>query len=258
VPLIRFTSSRRKMGPFASPLLLRAAAWAVALAVIGLNAWLVYDQFAAWAAGAGAYGPLVASAGLVPGAALVGLLLWLALRREKVEAPAAPVSADAVLAAARVAPKPFRRIGVALEARPTDAPILAEAVNLAAAHGAELVLLHIVEGVGGQWYGPQTGDLESRGDEAYLAALAERLRKELSGRPVAAVRYALEFGDVPRGIIRLVRAEGVDFLVMGGHGHRRLGDLLHGETIQRVRHGLDIPILAVRRQPPDPPAAPPA
>ncbi|MCX5675456.1 MAG: Nramp family divalent metal transporter [Planctomycetota bacterium] len=212
VPLIRFTSSRRKMGPFASPLVLRAAAWAVALVVIGLNTWLVYDQFAAWAAGAGAYGPLVASAGLV-------------------------------------APKPFRCIGVALEARPTDALMLAEAVNLAAAHGAELVLLHVVESVGGQWYGPQTGDLERRGDEAYLAALVVRLRKELSGRPVAGVRYAIGYGDVPRGIIRLVRGEGVDFLVMGGHGHRRLGDILHGETIQRVRHGLDIPILAVRRQP---------
>jgi manganese transport protein len=283
VPLIRFTSSRRKMGPFASPLLLRAAAWAVALVVIGLNTWLVYHQFAAWTAAAGAYGPLVASAGLVPGAALGGLLLWLALRREKVEVPAATVSADAVVAAARIAPKPFRCIGVALEARPTDALMLAEAVNLAAAHGAELVLLHVVESVGGQWYGPQTGDLERRGDEAYLAALAERLRKELSGRParqpsghgtvaaatgdaaghgtacgrarvaspVAGVRYAIGYGDVPRGIIRLVCGEGVDFLVMGGHGHRRLGDLLHGETIQRVRHGLDIPILAVRRQPPD-------
>jgi Mn2+/Fe2+ NRAMP family transporter len=35
--------------------------------------------------------------------------------------------------------------------------------------------------------------------------------------------------------------------VLGGHGHRALGDLLHGETIQHVRHGLDIPILAVRK-----------
>ena len=31
-----------------------------------------------------------------------------------------------------------------------------------------------------------------------------------------------------------------------GHGHKRLADLIHGDTIQSVRHGLAIPILAVR------------
>ena len=62
----------------------------------------------------------------------------------------------------------FRRIGVALEALPSDSAMLAEAVALAKTHRAELVLMHVVDGVGGTWYGPQTGDLESRDDEAYL------------------------------------------------------------------------------------------
>jgi nucleotide-binding universal stress UspA family protein len=35
-------------------------------------------------------------------------------------------------------------------------------------------------------------------------------------------------------------------VVLGGHGHKRIRDLLHGETISGVRHGLDIPILTVR------------
>jgi len=61
------------------------------------------------------------------------------------------------------------------------------------------------------------------------------------------VRHALGYGRMPRTLIDLARAQGVDLLVMGGHGHRGLGDMLHGETIQHVRHGLDIPILAVRK-----------
>jgi manganese transport protein len=248
VPLLRFTGSRRKMGPFVSPGWLRALAWLVVAAIVSLNGWLVYDQFDAWAAAAGPYAAVVAAAGIALAAGLGGLLVWLALRRETAAEAAAAVSPESIVAAAKAAPKRFRRIGVALEARPTDADMLAEAIDLAAAHQAELVLMHVVEGVGGQWYGPQTGDLERRGDEAYLAAVAERLRVQLAGRPVAGVGYAIGYGDVPRAIIHLVREAGVDLLVMGGHGHRRLGDLVHGETIQRVRHGLDIPILAIRER----------
>lgn len=34
--------------------------------------------------------------------------------------------------------------------------------------------------------------------------------------------------------------------VLGGHGHRGLSDIVYGETIARVRHHLDIPIVAAR------------
>ena len=227
VPLVRFTSSRRKMGPFVSPAWVRVLAWAVTVTIIVLNAWLVRDQIAAWIAAAGPYGVWVGGGAVAVAAALAALLVHLAVRREKAPEPASMATVDEVVAAASRAPRQFRRIGVALEARQTDAPMLAEAVALAAAHQAELVLMHVVEGVGGQWYGPQTGDLESRGDQEYLAALADRLRKDLADRPVAAVRYVLGFGDVPRALVRLARAEGVDLMVMGGHGHRGLGDVIH-------------------------------
>jgi manganese transport protein len=246
VPLVRFTSSSRKMGPFVSPAWAQALAWLAAATIVGLNAWLLWDQVAEWLAAAGPYAGAATGIVIAVAAALFALLLWMTLRRERAVEPRAAVSPDEVVAAARTAPKHFQRIGVALDNRPTDGTMLAEAVALATAHQAELVLIHVVEGVGGQWYGPQTGDLESRGDEEYLAAVADGLRKELAGRPIAGVRYALGYGSVPRAIVRLVRQEGVDLLVMGGHGHRRLGDVIHGETIQAVRHQLTIPILAVR------------
>ena len=246
VPLVRFTSSRRKMGPFSSPAWVGVLAWAVTVIIIVLNGWLVWEQIGGWAAAAGPYGALAGGAAAAMAAALGVLLAHLAFRSETAAAFAPKATVDEMVAAASRAPRQFRRIGVALEARPTDAAMLAEAVALAAAHQAELVLMHVVEGVGGQWYGPQTGDLESRGDEEYLAALAERLRKDLADRPVAGIRYVLGFGDVPRGLVRLVRAEGVDLLVMGGHRHRGIRDVIQGTTIGAVRHALSIPILAVR------------
>jgi manganese transport protein len=86
-----------------------------------------------------------------------------------------------------------------------------------------------------------------------MKALIERLTKDLEGQPVSAIRYAIGYGDMPNGLVRLVRSEGVDLLVVGGHGHKRLADLIHGDTIQSVRHGLAIPILAVRGEQPKPP-----
>lgn len=143
-------------------------------------------------------------------------------------------------------PKRFRRIGVALEALPTDSAMLAEAVALARIHKAELVLMHVVNGVGGHWYGPQTGDAESRHDEAYLHDLAERLRHELADQGVPKVEAVLGYGNPPHKLVQLTRQNHIDLVVLGGHGHKGLLDVLLGETIQGVRHGLDIPVLTVR------------
>ena len=65
---------------------------------------------------------------------------------------------------------------------------------LAKTHRAELVLMHVVDGAGGQWYGPQTGDAESRQDEIYLQALAQRLRQDLAGQGVPGVQAVLGYG----------------------------------------------------------------
>ncbi len=50
VPLVYFTGQRGKMGQFANPPLLAAAAWAVAVVIVGLNAWLLVGTFRVWLA----------------------------------------------------------------------------------------------------------------------------------------------------------------------------------------------------------------
>ncbi|RPI60378.1 MAG: universal stress protein, partial [Planctomycetaceae bacterium] len=143
--------------------------------------------------------------------------------------------------------KRYRRIGVALEAKPTDATMLAEALAMAQSHRAELVLMHVVEGVGGQWYGRQTGDEESREDEKYLENLAEQLRRDLADDGVS-VRASLGFGAMPSALIKLARREEIDLMIVGGHGHRAVADIIRGETIDHVRHALKIPVMAIRNE----------
>ena len=72
VPLIRFTSAARIMGAFVSPVWLRRLAWAAALMIIGLNAWLVMQLLAPANAGIGrlAIGLMVLLCG--------SLLAWIA------------------------------------------------------------------------------------------------------------------------------------------------------------------------------------
>jgi manganese transport protein len=50
VPLVYFTSQRKKMGEFVNSPLLMGAAWTVAVVIMGLNAWLLVGTFRAWLA----------------------------------------------------------------------------------------------------------------------------------------------------------------------------------------------------------------
>jgi len=247
VPLIKFTGDRRKMGPFENPVWVKMLAWMAAAIIIGLNARLVISELTGWIRAAGAHAWLLGVT-VVPVALGLGLLLlWMATRGilEWKKTRPAMATAEAVVSAALEASPRYRRIGVALDATPKDAAMLSEAVSLARVHGAELILMHVVEGVGGQWYGDQSADVERRHDEAYLHDLVARLAQW--ERFPLKVKARLGYGNPATEVIKMAREEKVDLLIVGGHGHRFVNDLLRGQTIDRVRHALGIPVLAVRR-----------
>ena len=50
IPLVYFTSQRRKMGPFVNSRALAAVAWTVAATIVGLNGWLLVGTFRMWLA----------------------------------------------------------------------------------------------------------------------------------------------------------------------------------------------------------------
>ena len=159
---------------------------------------------AAWLGAASVLQWLILGGVLPTIAGLVVMLLWMIFRPERpVEVREAPVTADEVFDAAARVDLPIRRVGVALEVTRHDAGMLAEAVSVAAANNAELVLMHVVEGAGGQYHVPVADDAEVRSDDEYLRQIAERLSADgaarVLGKPsVASVRTVLGFGDVTR------------------------------------------------------------
>jgi len=48
IPLVMFTSDRRRMGEFVNPLWLKVLAWAVATIIVSLNVWLLLQTFLGW------------------------------------------------------------------------------------------------------------------------------------------------------------------------------------------------------------------
>jgi manganese transport protein len=83
VPLVRFTGSKQKMGPFVSPGWLQVLAWLVTLVIVLFNGKLVYEQVGDWLVAAGTWGWWVGLALIPVSLALSLLLLWMTFRREK-------------------------------------------------------------------------------------------------------------------------------------------------------------------------------
>ena len=56
-------------------------------------------------------------------------------------------------------------------------------------------------------------------------------------------------GDPPAEIIKYVETHRVDLVAMSTHGHRLIGDLLHGSTADKVRHMVGVPVLLLKAKP---------
>jgi manganese transport protein len=239
VPLIHFTSDRSRMGPFASRSWLKIGAWMCAALVIGLNMVLIVLQMERWAQSAAESG---GSAFWVRGGVLavsVALLAFLALvtiypLRAKPSAPTALAQVP-TLSGVR-----FRRIGLAVELEDGDGAILDQGAELARAHDADLVLIHIVEGIGADIHGPASDDQESRRDRQRIGLLAEHIQAH-GLRAESVLGYGTPFSE----LARIVEEEGIELLVIGSHGHRFLADLTLGQTVSPLLHRLAIPVLVV-------------
>jgi manganese transport protein len=254
IPLIHFTSNRRNMGAFATPWWGRMLAWAAAGVIVALNGKLVADQLLAWisrAAASGlALGPIplswvVAAALFAVVGSIAALLLSVTLKPLLHPSPAwgppAPVMLDWVEA---LRPRTLSRIGVALEHGAADAEILSRALGLAQADRdrTELLLLHVVDTPVTRVHGADTADRETDADARYLSELIASLHE----RGFRA-RSVLLYGPDPAGqLVVHLRTDPVDLLVVGSHGHGLVRDLLFGQTVDRVRHNLEIPMLIAR------------
>jgi len=241
VPLVHFTSDKLKMGSFANRLWVKILAWTTSTIIIVLNGKLVYDQIIEWTmSGAPVIISIITTGiAILIGFFLIYIILVPLIRGQKNWTEDKPAGASAIIE--RIETYHAKHIAAALGRDESDTAVISRALSLAKTEKAILTLIHAVDSAPTQVYSKDVYDEHTRDDEEYMQEIAEELRS--SG---VAVEIALVYGDPSKELSAFTRTHKVDMLVMGSHGHRLLGDLLWGETVDPVRHQVDIPILVVR------------
>jgi nucleotide-binding universal stress UspA family protein len=137
----------------------------------------------------------------------------------------------------------YQKILIPLENTKADRAILDHIRSLGKLTHASLLLMHVADG----WVARNYEQLklaesdEMKADRAYLEKVAQELRAE-----GFVVECVLAMGEPADEIVKFARSHQVDLIAMATHGHRFLGDLLLGNTADKVRHEVDIPVLLLK------------
>jgi len=239
IPLIHFVSDKHTMGEFAIKTPTKIAAWLVASILVFLNVKMVVEQVL----------PLFSESGnwiwkvLIILGALVFIWLFLMMtflplvRDRKLRDIAKMHNDTPILENLDV--KKTSCIAVSLDFTDGDKKLIAYAIAQGKQQ-VQYILLHIVESASARYFGDSSDDYETRKDQERLDDFALQLTN--AGYQV---RVVLGYKNRVTEIVRIVKEGGADMLVMGAHRHRGLKDYIFGETIESVRHELDIPVLIV-------------
>ena len=243
VPLIHFTSDPVKMGSFANKTWVKILAWTTAAIIIALNVRLAVMAIGEWLASAGAWRTVVWMVTVPVGLGIACLLVlvtiepWFTKRRLIRSASMVPETGTAV-----AEPPVYRRILVPLDHTDLDRLAAGHAAAMAKLYGAKIYLLHVEEGVTSRLFGEEASSAEVAAGERYIDQIAEGMRKQ-----GIEVETTISHDPSPKKeIIRYARQIEPDLVIMGAHGHGGLKDLIFGNTINPVRHELQLPMLIVR------------
>ncbi|MGZ3752688.1 MAG: Nramp family divalent metal transporter, partial [Mucilaginibacter sp.] len=216
IPLIHFTSDRKRMGKFAISLKVKILAWASAALIIGLNAKLVVDQINDWikqypSAAIWIY-DLVVPITISVAVLLVHVFLKPVLFKHKDRPAQVPHGLAAKIS--DLTPIVYKNIGITIDFSKNDKDCIRHAI-MQGAMQANYTLIHVVETAGARYYGTEVLDHETQSDADNLDKYVRSL-KEMG----YSAQGKIGFGRAAKSIAQIVNDEHIDFIVMGSHGHK--------------------------------------
>ena len=139
---------------------------------------------------------------------------------------------------------PIKRIMLATDLSAISANAARDAIELAREHGAQLIVMSVVDGSrlrlpGGRFL--RRVDQERARIEEGAQALVRQARA--AG---ADATFLVWEGDPAEAVLEAAAAEKVDVIVLGSHGRGRLGRMILGSISARVTNGARCPVLVVR------------
>lgn len=239
IPLIHFVSDKETMGSFVIKSWVKVAAWVVVTVLVSLNVKLVAEEAIQVYESEEAWGLKM----LVTILILVFLWLFLVMtflpffKKRKQKQQAAMHGEWVQLKNLSV--NHIKKIAVALDFTKADEKLIAHALSQGNKN-VSLVLIHVVESVSAKYLGAASDDEETRLDQQRLDHYCIQLQKQ--GYQAEGI---LGYKNRVTEIIRMVKEAEADMVVMGAHRHSGWKDYLFGETIEDVRHALQIPVLIV-------------
>ncbi|MDO3640910.1 Nramp family divalent metal transporter [Mucilaginibacter sp. L3T2-6] len=244
IPLVHFTSNRKRMGRFAISLKTKIVAWASTILIVALNVKLVIDQINDWISGA-PHSAVWIYIFVTPIAAGIGLLLiYVFFRPILFKHNDEPARVPHGLASKITALEPvsYHDIAVTIDFSKNDTECIRNAI-MQGGKKARYTLVHVVETAGARYYGGQVMDHETQSDvdnlQTYVTTLTDLGYK---------AKPHIGFGSAASEIAKYVNDNDIDFIVMGSHGHKALKDLIFGTTVNSVRHMVNVPVLVVKSQ----------
>jgi nucleotide-binding universal stress UspA family protein len=137
----------------------------------------------------------------------------------------------------------YRRILVCLENSATDQHITEHVKGLARLCGSTVLLVHVADG----WAARNIKQLDLRESEE-MREDREYLERVAAGFVAAGVKTEaiLATGDPAAEVTAAADRENCDLIAMATHGHKLIGDMIHGSVANQVRHRSMVPVLLVR------------
>lgn len=238
IPLIHFTSDKKTMGVFAIKPLVIATAALITLILVYLNIRMVYEQASVYFTTSDAYG---GKAMILLGGLGYVVLLMVAIFYPLMKKPITEtlkLHPDREKLHKMVIPA-FKKIAIALDFSKHDHKLIAHALGQGSAD-SHYQLIHIVESPASRIIGKDADDLETRKDQQRIDEYVLELNEQ--GFHASGV---LGFNNRVKEIVRLVKENNAEILVIGAHGHSGIKDVVYGHTVEAVRHELNIPVLVV-------------
>lgn len=241
IPLIHFTSDKKKMQGFAIKTWVKILAWISASIIIFLNVRLVIDEITGWIQSGGENQYLIYLLVVPIALACAFLLLYVIIQPliKKVYPEKLQLPHGQALEFHKSENIRYSNIGIAIDFSGNDQNIINTALSLGG-KDASYTFIHVTETAGAMYYGNSTLDKETQLDEEYLKNYAEKVLALHYN-----AKYKVGFGDPTNAIAKIVLEDQLDLLVMGAHGHRGIKDILFGSLIDTVRHKIKIPVLIV-------------
>ena len=238
IPLIHFVSDKKRMGQFAIRWHIKILAWMVAGILIFLNVKMVLEQAIDFFGTDGhVFWKIIIILFSLIFVCLFFAMTFIPIIQTRIKRNELLHGEMASLTDLTV--RPIKNIAIALDFSKKDEHLIAYAL----AQGNKDVhytLIHIVESASAKYLGEDTDDDETRQD-------IERLNTY--------TKHLIDFGYMATGIVgyrsrikeivRIVQESEADLLVMGSHKHSGIRDYIFGETIDAVRHVVEVPVLIV-------------